>query len=155
LGRHGDFLLTRDKSNRWRIRTLSGRFVKKDVQRAQFKRIFGRKKPKGKVVRYTRTFLFEEPVGKGGALTPTTKADVIVEDVEPLDFSEDDQARKLKSREMRKRMTDILRDSDEFKGKFGGELPRFKTWGGTEVRDKRTVREGFVDDFRAWTRGGK
>jgi hypothetical protein len=112
------------------------------------------KKPEGKVVRYTRTFLFEEPVGRGGGLTPTTKADVIVEDIEPFDITDQEIEKKLKSEGMRTRMEKILFDSDEFKGKFGGELPRFKAWGGTEVKATKTVNVGFVDDFRAWTKGG-
>jgi hypothetical protein len=112
-----------------------------------------KKKPETKVVRYTKTFIFDE--GKKGR-TPQTLVDAIIEDEESINMTDAEIAKKGKSKMMGNRMTKLIENlfKDEKQTKIPWryryiDFKESKTHGGVEaIRDK--LEGSFVDSFRAW-----
>jgi len=103
-----------------------------------------------KVVRYTRTYIFEE--GKKGK-TPEARLDAVVEMIEPVDMSDEEVTKKLKSRRMDRIMRKMIENKFKEKGQKTVpwqyrhvDLKDKAVWGGWEVRSERVG--SFVDAFR-------
>jgi len=122
LGRHGDYLLTRNKDKRWVVRDLKGRFVSKEKRSQVFKKIFGKRKPKTILVEYVRTFVFGE---SGAQIYHGVDVVEIVE--EPFDITDEQiEANLFDPARVRRMQTALRGDLKNSKGEF---LPPDIKWG--------------------------
>jgi hypothetical protein len=153
VARHGDFLLTRGKNKKWVVRNLKGQFVNKSQRSSVLKGVFGRKKPKTKIVRYTRTFALKKDEQDP---TPETLVDVIVQEREPIGFTDEEMKKKMKSRKMTTKMLEKLEKDKVYLEKYNHLIPDNyyapnNIWGGVDVRGTKV--DSWVGKFRPFSRG--
>ena len=133
MARHGDYLLTRDKSG-WVVRNLKGQYVKKDVKKRVLKEVFTPKKYREKRVEFTRSYLGRDK--KDYVVT-----DAVVYEDFPYDVSDKEIQRRLESRELLDKMDAMFDKPDLDDAAFSGWL------GVGERGGWRFVDVGFGEDF--------
>jgi len=155
LGRHGDYLLTRNKDKRWVVRDLKGRFVSKEKRSQVFKKIFGKRKPKTILVEYVRTFVFRGE-GEDGYFG----VDVVEVVEEPFDLSLDQMSANLVDPVRVRRMQGFLRSGVEGLPddiRFANPIDK-STFMGRGTGGARVVKTGTVglrfEDLRHVRKGG-